>query len=172
MKAILALLLVAIATRLTFCDDAGPSTNASGDLVISREGKPFYVKVGADGEADMEAAIAKAKGEVSTFIEALLAPTPSQTYFSVKKPFPYNEGESVAYEHIWLSDVTYKDGIFTGLVGNEPMDTDVKLGDEVTVAKEDVSDWMIIDGGKLVGGYTIRVLHDRMNADEQAQLDA
>jgi uncharacterized protein YegJ (DUF2314 family) len=36
-----------------------------------------------------------------------------------------------------------------------------------TVSKSEISDWFYIDNGKLVGGYTIRVLYSRMSPEEK-----
>ncbi|MEM9660436.1 MAG: DUF2314 domain-containing protein [Planctomycetota bacterium] len=37
----------------------------------------------------------------------------------------------------------------------------LNLGDTRTVARNDVTDWMIVVGNKCFGGYTIRVLAKR-----------
>ena len=38
--------------------------------------------------------------------------------------------------------------------------------------KSDASDWMIIDDGYLIGGYTILALRDQMPEAEQKEFDA
>jgi uncharacterized protein YegJ (DUF2314 family) len=48
----------------------------------------------------------------------------------------------------------------------------LKEGDSVEISDSDVSDWMAIDDGRLVAGYTLRVIRDRMPADERAAFDA
>lgn len=120
----------------------------------------------------MNQAIAQSKKEIGTFIEALANPKASQTYFSVKKPFPYQDGDATSHEHIWLSDVSFRDGKFQGLVGNDPVDVKgLKLGDKVELAKDEASDWMIIDDGYLIGGYTIIALRDGMSPEERKEFD-
>jgi uncharacterized protein YegJ (DUF2314 family) len=89
--------------------------------------------------------------------------------FIVKKPF--KDGEKV--EHIWLSDVSFDGTNFRGRVDNEPLDVkNVTLGATATAAKGEISDWSYVDDGKLVGGYTIRVLYARMTRDEKKDFEA
>ena len=35
----------------------------------------------------------------------------------------------------------------------------------------ELTDWMYFEDGKVVGGYTIRVLRTRMNAEDGAEFD-
>jgi uncharacterized protein YegJ (DUF2314 family) len=51
------------------------------------------------------------------------------------------------------------------------MVSNVKIGDQATVDPESISDWMFVDNGKLVGGYTVRVLRDAMSAAEREEFD-
>lgn len=141
--------------------------------VVRREGNPTYFRVEGDSEAKMNAAIDRARKEIDTFITALQKPSPTQDYFSVKKPFPWKDGDTTSHEHIWINDVTFKDGKFHGRVGNEPVDVPgLKIDDEVTFDKAEASDWMLVDDGILVGGYTIRVLRDQMSEAGQKEFDA
>ena len=73
----------------------------AGDEKVHREGQPDMVRV-PDDDAEMNAAIAKARETADTFLAALKAPTAQQNSFSVKKPFQ----DDKQVEHIWLSDVT------------------------------------------------------------------
>jgi uncharacterized protein YegJ (DUF2314 family) len=146
---------------------------SKSDGVVKREGKPDYIRLEGESEEKMNQAIAQSRKEIGTFIEALANPKPSQTYFSIKKPFPWQDRNATSHEHIWLSDVSFRDGKFHGRVGNEPVDVKgLKLGDEVELAKEEASDWMIIDDGSLIGGYTIIALRDAMPPDERKEFDA
>jgi len=152
----------ALALLMAACDQR-PS-------VVQREGEPDYYRV--QDHAAMDAAIARAKADLATFRSALERPSPTQTYFSVKKPFPYRKDGEEHQEHIWIQDVKLTGNGFTGTVGNEPVDTrDVALGESVLVKDEDVSDWMIVDGGTLIGGFTIRVLRDSLSEQERNSFD-
>ena len=48
-----------------------------------------------------------------------------------------------------------------GIVGNEPIDIrSVQLNQKIGIEKSLISDWMIIESGRLIGGYTIRAVRD------------
>ena len=131
--------------------------------VIKREGEPDYVRSVDDDQ--MDRAVAKAKQTYMQLVEALDAAAPNHHSFTVKKPYSIPDG---GREHIWINSVTWDGEKFLGEVNNEPVDTkEVKLGDIVTITPEELSDWMYIDGNTVVGGYTLRVLHYQMSAEEQ-----
>ena len=103
----------------------------------------------------MAAAFEEARARLGDFISALRAKNPNQQGLSVKAFV----GDESAGEHIWLSSVEYKQGVFSGRIDNLPeIVTSLSLGDRITVPKDEISDWMYIEDGKLVGGYTIRAL--------------
>jgi uncharacterized protein YegJ (DUF2314 family) len=140
---------------------------SAGDTA-HREGEPDVQFVGAE-DRQMNAAMAKARATIEQFKGRLDSPPPSQTAASLKARFE-DQGQ---IEHMWLDDVTYAGGVFHGTIGNEPMlVTKWSFGDRVTVSVERVSDWMIADNGRLIGGWTIRVLRDRMSPQERADFDA
>jgi uncharacterized protein YegJ (DUF2314 family) len=101
----------------------------------------------------MAEAVQKARKTLDKFISALRSPKSNQSRFSVKKPFI--EGDKV--EQLWVNEVSFDGQLFHGKVDNEPVDLKgVKLGDEVTVSPEEISDWMFVQKGRLVGGYTVQ----------------
>ncbi|MET0263650.1 MAG: DUF2314 domain-containing protein [Rariglobus sp.] len=101
-------------------------------------------------QVEMNAAIAKAKGSVDEFIAVLDAQGADS--FSVKAPITDANGT----EHFWITDVSFKDGVFAGKIGNEPgIVKNVRIGQDWRVNKADISDWMFMRGEKIHGGYTI-----------------
>jgi len=122
----------------------------------------------SDDDPKMNAAIAKAKSSVKSFITAIKSPKPGQSGFSVKVPFRDN-GKT---EHMWIQPVTYEGGKFNGVIANEAqMVQNVKIGQKVSISEKEISDWMYIDKRKLVGGETIRVMRDSLSAREKEEFD-
>jgi uncharacterized protein YegJ (DUF2314 family) len=109
------------------------------------------------GDAQMSAAIAKARATLPVFWASYEAPKSSETGHSLKVRFanPTNDGE-----HIWIAEVkrlTY--GRYSGRFANDPRYLPgKKAGDAVEFKEADISDWMFMRGDKIVGGETIRVL--------------
>jgi uncharacterized protein YegJ (DUF2314 family) len=131
----------------------------------AREDKVTMV---ADDDPRMTAAIEKARATVGTFTSALRSPKARQTAFSVKMAFTDPKGT----EHMWLSQVSFDGQKFRGTVNNDPMIvSNVRNGQRAAVEPAKISDWMYVDNGKLVGGYTLRVLRDSMSAEERAEFD-
>jgi len=125
------------------------------------------VPVSAD-DPIMNAAIAKARATVDIFETALRAPKASQAGFSIK--IPIADGDDI--EHFWLSKVRFDGSEFSGKIANSPETVHtVKMGQTVSVRAAEISDWMFIDHAKLVGGYTLRVLRDRLSPADRAEFD-
>jgi uncharacterized protein YegJ (DUF2314 family) len=163
-KRFLSVAAICSAVLMSGCSQSARYQNGG---VVQRAGNPDVVGV-ADEDVTMNAAMREARSTVQAFIVALKSPKPNQEAFSIKKQFADSNGA----EHMWISDLQYDGKEFKGRLSNEPVDVNsVKLGDNVTVAPQDISDWMYLDKGKLVGGYTIRVLYDKMTPEEQKKFE-
>jgi uncharacterized protein YegJ (DUF2314 family) len=129
--------------------------------------EPPYVEVPKDHIA-MHRAVTEARRTVGEFIAALKHPAPGQDDFEVKEPFIQN-GQ---LEHIWLSDVQFAGNRFQGRVDNQPRKIQgLKPGQLVFVKPNEISDWLYIDHGKLVGGYTVRVQYNELSLKEKQEFD-
>ncbi|WP_020471816.1 YegJ family protein [Zavarzinella formosa] len=116
----------------------------------------------------MNAAITKARASVNSFITALKSPKSGQSAFSIKMAF--TEGDDS--EQIWLTPVSYDGKNFQGTVNNTPVKVKkVRMGQKVTVSPSEISDWMYVENGKLVGGETLRVLRDGLTPAERKDFD-
>ncbi|RZJ51931.1 MAG: DUF2314 domain-containing protein [Flavobacterium sp.] len=132
---------------------------------IEREDEPTIYSLGSEDE-EMNAAIVKANQTLSEFNVGLS--NPKADSHALKVQFPYSKGN----EHMWVGDIEYKNGKYSGILNNDPeFVTEYKAGDKIDVDASKISDWMYLVDGKLFGGYTMKVLRDRMSAEEQKQLD-
>lgn len=109
-------------------------------------------------DPEMEAAVMNAQAKLNQFIEAVKNPKPGYTT-SVKVRF--EDGQDV--EYMWLNELTYVDGCFTGVINNDPVYVqNVKIGDRHEAHANEVNDWLIVDEvGGLEGGFTIELLQRR-----------
>jgi uncharacterized protein YegJ (DUF2314 family) len=122
----------------------------------------------AQDDQKMNAAMEMARSTVGTFTTALASPKPGQRSFTVKVAF--SDGKNT--EHMWLSPVRFDGSKFHGTINNDPERVShVKNGDDAQVEPSKISDWMFVEDGKLVGGYTLRVLRDGMSGAERAEFD-
>jgi uncharacterized protein YegJ (DUF2314 family) len=154
------------ALTLAACDSKKKSDSTGSNeepIVVRREGQPDMVRT-RDDDQEIEKAMQTAAQNLNQFVEAFKAPKADQTGFSIRKRFT----EKGMVEHMWVIDLKYDGRNFSGRLNNEPVDVkNVKLGDIVTISPAEVSDWLYIQGGKLVGGYTVRVFHRRMSSEEK-----
>ena len=125
----------------------------------------------SSGNAEMNAAIVRGRATLPTFWASYEAPKPSETGHSLKVRFanPKNNGE-----HIWMADVKKTaDGGYSGQFANQPRDLPGRKAGEVALFKEaDISDWMFMRHGKIVGGETIRPLLKSLPKADAAALQA
>jgi uncharacterized protein YegJ (DUF2314 family) len=149
----LALVLIAAAVSLAAvaCDDAGDS----GVVQVS------------ETDEEMNDAIERARRDVDRFIATLASAPPGLDEPLLKAPLETSHG----IEHVWLGSVTYSDGRFDGVLISEPVgSTSVRAGDTMTVPRDALTDWTFVEDGRLVGGYTVRVLFDRSTEEEKAAM--
>ncbi|QSB26253.1 YegJ family protein [Flavobacterium sp. CLA17] len=133
---------------------------------IERENQPTIYSVEND-DKEMSEAIEKANQTLTDF-NAVLS-NPKIDVKSLKVKFETSDGGG---EHIWLTDIEYKNGRYSGILDNEPeYITEYKVGDKIEVDNSKISDWMYIENGKLFGGYTIKLLRTRMTEAEREQFD-
>lgn len=148
------MLLCVITLGITGCSNK--SKNAEDENVT-------YV---ADDDKEMNTAINKARQSFDQFENAFLEKN-SYSGFVIKEGFPTRDGGK---EHMWVSELSYNGKDFIGIVANDPVnDTEVQLGDTITVDRNLISDWMYTDtvSNLTYGGYTIRVIADKMSDNEK-----
>jgi uncharacterized protein YegJ (DUF2314 family) len=125
---------------------------------------PLPTPTNSASDADLESAIGQARDTLDTFIERLAVPGVDRTFVAVKVRF-YPPDE--LSQDIWVDNVTYTDGVFRGDMGDDIPSLKLEAGERITVNEEDIIDWMIVEEGKLIGGYTIRLAVQRMSPAER-----
>jgi uncharacterized protein YegJ (DUF2314 family) len=147
---------------------AASGMSARADHTLAREDlKPRVFNVDKTNH-EMRRAVRQARRTVGVFIRALQKPKPGEHDFEVKKPFRQGDG----FEHLWLSDVTFSGNRFHGYVDNRPVKIKgLKMGDRVSVNPNEISDWAFVENGRLIGGYTIRVMYAELPPDQKAALE-
>ena len=126
------------------------------------------VNVAGDDER-MNWAIEKARATLQYFQNSLITPQHYQQYFSVKVLIEDGEYN----EHLWLTTPSFDDeGNLYGVVGNKPVSVkSVAINQKIGIEPHFISDWMIIEDGRLIGGYTIRAIRDGLPESEKMDFD-
>lgn len=120
-------------------------------------------------DAQMNWAMEKARLTIGYFKESIQDPPPSQYGHSLKVRI--EEGQNV--EHLWLSDLSLDDdGLYYGTVDNAPVTiASLEAGSRLGVGIDAISDWLLVQDGRLIGGYTIRVYRESLSDAERIEFD-
>lgn len=112
----------------------------------------------------MESAFQQARDSLDFFIQKIGIPHPDRTYVALKVRFS-PPGDMP--QDIWVDNITYTGGSFRGDMGDDIPSLRLSFGEEIAIPTEDIVDWMIVEDGKLIGGYTIQLAYERMSPEEK-----
>jgi uncharacterized protein YegJ (DUF2314 family) len=119
-----------------------------------------------DSDMEMEAAFQHARNSLDAFIQRIDTPHPNRTLVAVKVRFVLPDSST---QDLWVDQITYKDGSFHGTMGDDIPTLKLSVDDKITIPRKDIVDWMIVEDGKLIGGYTIRLAYKRMTPEQKEQ---
>lgn len=115
-------------------------------------------------DIELDSAISQARDSLDTFKTRIKAPHTDRTFVAVKVRFT-PPGESS--QDIWVDEVTYADSILHGIMGDDLPLLKLEAGEKIEIDEKDIVDWMIVEDGTLIGGYTIRLAVQRMSPEER-----
>lgn len=134
---------------------------------IKRENEPLILTV-ESADVAMNKAIEKANQTLPEFYKALESQNKDYYGFGLKMIFKASDRN----EHIWINGLFKKNNEYFGVVDNLPEFTnEVKQGDTIKIDSNRISDWMYLDNEKLRGGFTIRILREKMTQEEREEFD-
>jgi uncharacterized protein YegJ (DUF2314 family) len=120
------------------------------------------------GDREMDAVIEAARQDFPDFMRAFQAPGEQQHGFHLKVAFVDDD----EVEQVWVADLGRTDTGFSGVLASEPLLPSLQYKQPVEFERNRITDWMFIDHGRLVGGYTTRLIRQRMNSEEREAFDA
>jgi uncharacterized protein YegJ (DUF2314 family) len=139
----------------------------AGD-VVSRPQNPPVAYI-ADDDPRLREASRQAQESLASFVQQLEGPHDQHINFAVKTAL---HEEGARSEGVWITWLRFDGKSFHGTVSNEPVHLKKTfLGSKVSVESEKVVDWLIVDNGKLQGGFTVRVLRDALQGDARKQFE-
>ncbi len=120
--------------------------------------KDVFVPVRDENE-EMTDAIREARESLKLFLRAFANPKPNQKDFQLKVSFEY-QGEC---ESVWVTDLDLNTKPATGSIASEPRLRSLMPRQRVEFTRSMVTDWMYLEDGRLVGGFTTK-LEQRLQA--------
>jgi uncharacterized protein YegJ (DUF2314 family) len=122
-----------------------------------------------DDAPEMAAAIAKARHTLPQFWQRFEHHDADVNDFALKVRICDKADEKIA-EHFWLINLERKNGKIYGTINNDPETIhSVKLGQRMEIPEADITDWLYMRRGKMVGNVTLRVLFKNMPAEDVAK---
>ncbi|WP_313100773.1 DUF2314 domain-containing protein [Epilithonimonas sp.] len=132
---------------------------------IERGDEPVIYSLSED-DKEMNSAVELANQTLEDFDKALKFS--ENDNFALQIRYDVNDKS----EHIWAVNIEKIEDDYFGNIDNLPNSIiKIKLNDKVRIEKEKISDWMFSNNGKLFGGFTIRVLRNRMSEIEREKFD-
>jgi uncharacterized protein YegJ (DUF2314 family) len=84
-------------------------------------------------------------------------------HFCVKYPFVADDDSGINTEQVWLTGIHFKNGVYYGILANTPLHLgNLKKGDKVTFSMDEITDWMYVRNGKIIGGDSIKYFLEKV----------
>lgn len=148
---------------------------------------PLFANV-PETDPDVVAAVGEAKRTLPRFLDAAASGRFSAASCIVKVPFLDRSATAepalvrtsdTACEypeqptcHLWLRVTSVLDELVFCSVFEAPDELRLNPGTSFVVASESIEDWMIDQGGEVFGGYSLRVIRNRLGAEARKRFDA
>ena len=124
---------------------------AARSQTILQKAERDEIAIVADDDPTMAAAMRKARATLGDFLTIAAAPKPSMENFAVKVAI--HDGDQ--NEYFWIDPFSNDNGQFSGRINNKPeMVHTVKMGPLIHFGRDEIVDWMYMDGGEMKGNYT------------------
>ncbi len=162
------------------CAETSRSASTSDHEVVSYDGgmsdskSPVY-HAPADDPA-MAVAMRKARATFKYLWRELTWEyrriVPAVELAAVKAAFGDAGGGPDDVEHMWLGEIHFDGDAIGATLLNEPNQVrSVRAGDGITLAPDQIEDWMYVMGGRVYGGFTIHTMRARMSLTERRAHD-
>jgi uncharacterized protein YegJ (DUF2314 family) len=121
-------------------------------------------------DPDMQEAARLARENFQQFADRLRDPKPGDENFLVKIPLPL-PGNSI--ETVWASEPRMDDdGRWTAQIENVPAARGYREGGRIAFEPATIADWCYFSGAGLQGGFSQRVMIERLPERQRAQMRA
>jgi len=118
----------------------------------------------SSSDPEMEAAFQQARDTLDAFIQKIGTNHPNRTLVALKVRFFLPDGPS---QDLWVDQISYQAGSFRGVMGDDIPALKLSVDDKVKIERKEIVDWMMVEDGKLIGGYTIRLAFQRMTPSQK-----
>ena len=116
-------------------------------------------------------AVAKAKASLPQFRGALEDGRCAGSFLGVKLHVPRVDGSEG--HHVWLAVTSYFANLYFCTPSELPADlVGLRMGESKLATDDDVEDWMVMVGGVVYGGYSLRAIRAELPVNERPEFDS
>jgi uncharacterized protein YegJ (DUF2314 family) len=109
-----------------------------------------------------------ARNTLPVFFRRLQRPLRGDGNFRIKYALKTDASGAFSREQVWLSDIRYRDGNYSGVLVNTPYYiSGLARGERVNFNIEEITDWMFTASGKITGGLSIKYLLEQIPEHER-----
>ena len=121
----------------------------------------------ADDDPQMAAAISNGRETLPQFWQVFDNRERGESDFALRVMITDKRGA----EHFWATDLERRDGKTLGTINNDANAVaSVKLGDTIEIPEANITDWLYMRDGKMVGNRALKPLFKQMPAAEVERL--
>jgi uncharacterized protein YegJ (DUF2314 family) len=163
------LALLALPVLLLFCarERGRPVPAAALATEAAVRGRAVPVSQDQTGEALLQIA-ENARETLPDFFRRLFRAAKNESGFRIKCPFRADSGSGFSTEQLWLSDIGFRDGTYYGILDSTPLHiAGMRRGDTISFSADEITDWMYIRRGKIIGGHSIKYLLEQIPEEQR-----
>jgi uncharacterized protein YegJ (DUF2314 family) len=109
-----------------------------------------------------------ARETLPVFFRRLQSPLPGDGNFRIKYPLRADSRSGFSREQVWLSEIRFRDGVYSGVLDHSPYYVSGPAGGErIAFNVEEITDWMFTREGKITGGFSIKYLLEQIPEHER-----
>jgi uncharacterized protein YegJ (DUF2314 family) len=109
-----------------------------------------------------------ARRTLAVFFRRLQSPLPGDGNFRIKYPLRADVRSGFSREQVWLSDIRFRDGVYSGVPDHSPYYVSgLARGERIDFNIEEITDWMFTRHGRITGGRSIKYLLEQIPEPER-----
>ena len=122
------------------------------------------------GDTEILRIAREARAGLSVFFRHLTGPGEGEGGFSVKYPFTTDSDSGVDLEQMWLTGIRFRNNRYYGKLADTPIHVSgMKKGDTVTFIPDNITDWMYVKNGEIIGGRSIKYLLEQIPENRRTE---
>ncbi|MDR1100690.1 MAG: DUF2314 domain-containing protein [Treponema sp.] len=117
----------------------------------------------AQDDEDLARIAQNARDTLPVFFRRLQTPLSGDGNFRLKYPLAADPRSGFSREQVWLTDIRFKDSVYSGVLSNTPYYVSgLTRGERMNFDIEEITDWMFTWEGKIMGGLSIKYLLEQI----------